>query len=183
MSRLRRAVAALIIALAAAVTMPSVAAAVTMPSVAATTELSSIPWLPYRTAPFTDAPGAVCTFGVTGNPVKDQEQYRTLSSYSDGSPQLQEFRGPLYVRYTNQSTGASVIRNLSGYGFFYYSSAGGIDALILSHIGVTIPVGNVGHRPGEWIFTGQSEIIIGAGGNITVHLINATAEDMCTTLA
>jgi hypothetical protein len=94
-----------------------------------------------RTAPWTDAPGRVCTFGVATTIVADQEQYRTLASYPDGSPKVQEFRGPLVVRYTNTSTNESVVRDLSGYGWFHYGEDGGNHAFIASHIGVTVPDG------------------------------------------
>src|SRR5215475_11786445 len=144
---------------------------------------SAAGWQPYRTAPWTDAPGAVCTFGVAATIVTDQEQDRTLASYPNGDPRLQEFRGPLVIRYTNQSTGDSVVRDLSGYGWFHYGSDGSIDALIASHIGVTVPVGNPGFPAGEWVVTGRSEVTLSSEGAINIRLINATAENLCQTLA
>ena len=140
-------------------------------------------WQPYRTAPWTDAPGAVCSFGVAATPVNDQEQFRTLASYPSGAPRLQEFRGPLFVQYTNMSTGASVVRDLSGYGWFHYGSDGSIDAFIASHIGVTVDVGNAGFPAGEWVISGRSEVTVSSSGAIGVRLINATAENLCQTLS
>jgi hypothetical protein len=140
-------------------------------------------WQPYRTVPWTDAPGAVCTFGVAATIVTDQEQFRTLASYPNGDPRLQEFRGPLVIRYTNQTNGDSVMRDLSGYGWFHYGSDGSIDAFIASHIGVTIPVGNTGFPAGEWVITGRSEVTVSSAGAINVQLIDATAENLCQTLA
>jgi hypothetical protein len=144
---------------------------------------STVPWKPYRTQPWNDAPGKVCAFGVNATIVRDREQYRTLSSYPDGSPQVQEFRGPLFVRYTNTSTGKSVVGNLSGYGWFYYPAGGGYDAFAPSHIGVTVPVGNPGFPSGEWIVSGQSLLIVGSTGAINIVLIHATAENICRTLS
>jgi hypothetical protein len=144
---------------------------------------STVPWKPYRTKPWHDAPGKVCAFGVNATIVRDREQYRTLSSYPNGSPRVQEFRGPLFVRYTNTSTGKSVVGNLSGYGWFYYPASGGFDAFAPSHIGYTVPVGNRGFPAGEWIFSGQSLLIVGSTGAINVVLIHATAENICRTLS
>lgn len=144
---------------------------------------SGIPWHRYRTAPFTDAPGAVCPFGVRGVPVRDGEQYRTLESYADGSPELQEYRGPLYVRYTNQSTGRSVVRNLSGYGYFRFGRDGSIAALFLSHGGVSVPVGMGNIPAGEWVFHGHFTVQVSAAGRKDITLYGAKGENLCHTLA
>jgi hypothetical protein len=144
---------------------------------------SSIPWKPYRTKPWHDAPGQVCAFGVNATIVQDHEQYRTLSSYPNGNPQLQEFRGPLFVRYTNTSTGTSVVGNLSGYGWFYYPASGGTDAFAASHIGLTIPVGNRGFPAGEWIVSGRAMVIVDSTGAINIVLIRATTENICSVLS
>jgi|SRR5215469_7143946 len=139
-------------------------------------------WRPYHTAPWTDAPGAVCSFGVAATIVYQHEQFRTLARYPNGDPRLQEFRGPLVVRYTNTSTGASAVRSLSGYGWFHYGAQSSIRAFVASHIGVTVPVGNAGFPAGEWVISGRSEVIVNSAGTISIRLIHATAEDLCRTL-
>jgi len=154
-----------------------------VPATASAASDAGVAWQPYRTAPWTDAPGAVCTFGVAATIVSDQEQFRTLASYPNGDPRLQEFRGPLVIRYTNQATGGSVVRDLSGYGWFHYGSEGSIDAFIATHIGVTVHVGNPGFAAGEWVITGRSEVTVSSAGAIDVRLINATAENLCQTLS
>jgi hypothetical protein len=169
--RIRHLVVALVAVLAALLSVPAAANA------------SPVPWQPYRTVPWTDAPGSVCTFGVVTTIVADQEQSRTLASYPDGSPKLQEFRGPLVVRYTNTSTNESVVRDLSGYGWFRYGADGGTSVFVASHIGLTVPVGNAGFPAGEWVITGQSEVSVGSSGTIDVHLLHATAENLCRTLS
>lgn len=143
----------------------------------------SIPWKPYRTKPWQDAPGKVCAFGVNATPVRDHEQFRTLSRYPDGKPKVQEFRGPLFVRYTNTRTHRSVVGNLSGYGWFYYPAGGGLDAYVASHIGVTVPVGNQGFPAGEWIISGRSLVIVNSAGAISVVRIHATTENICRALS
>ena len=159
------------------------AATLSVPAAASAANASPVPWQPYRTSPWTDAPGSVCTFGVATTIVTDQEQYRTLASYPDGSPKVQEFRGPLAVRYTNTSTNESVVRDLSGYAWFRYGADGGTGAFIASHIGLTVPVGNAGFPPGEWVITGQSVVTIASSGTINVQLLHATAENLCRTLS
>lgn len=144
---------------------------------------TAVPWQPYRTAPWTDEPGAVCSFGVAATVVYDQEQYRTLAQYPNGDPRLQEFRGPLIIRYTNTSNGDSVVRDLSGYGWFHYALDGGLEAFIASHIGITIDVGNTGFPAGEWVISGQSEVTVSGTGTINIYLIHASAEDLCRTLS
>jgi hypothetical protein len=150
---------------------------------AATASAASIPWQTYRTSPWTDQPGQVCAFGVAVTIVKDGEQERVLESYPDGSPELQEFRGPLYVRYTNQSTGASVIGNLSGYGWFTYESDGAIDAYVQQHIGLTVKVGNTGWPAGEWVISGQANVTVSPAGQISVQLHHAKADNICADLS
>jgi hypothetical protein len=144
---------------------------------------SPIPWKPFRTKPWHDAPGKVCAFGVNATIAGDREQYRTLSRYPDGKPKVQEFRGPLFVRYTNTTTHKSVMGNLSGYGWFYYTAGGGSDAYVASHIGLTIPVGNKGFPAGEWIISGQSLVIVNSAGTINIVLGRATTENICTVLS
>ena len=187
--RFRHLAAGAAAAVAAALCVPAAASAApasAAPASAATASAataSSVPWQQYRTAPWTDAPGAVCTFGVTTSILVDQEQERILASYPNGQPKLQEFRGPLVVRYTNTSTGQSVVRDLSGYGWFHYGADGSNEALIASHIGVTVPVGNTGFPAGEWVLTGQSLVSVDSAGTISVQLLHATAENLCTTLS
>jgi hypothetical protein len=149
----------------------------------ALTAASKIPWKRYRTKPWHDAAGKVCAFGVNVTIVRDREQDRTLLHYPNGKPKLQEFRGPLYVRYTSTSTGKSAVGNLSGYGWFYYPASGGLDAFVTSHIDVTVPVGNSGFRAGEWIVSGRALVIIDGTSAINIVLIHATAENICRTLS
>ena len=174
----RRRVLSIAATVAAAALLSPTAAAAAGPSPS-----SGAGWQPYRSTPFEDPAGTVCSFGVSATPVRDEEEYRTLASYPDGSPRLQEFRGPLFFRYTNESTGESVVRDLSGRGWFRYGQDGGLRALILDHIGVTVHTGNVGFPAGEWVVNGKSQVTITPDGNRTIKLMDATAENLCDTLA
>jgi hypothetical protein len=162
---------------------PAMAPGPGAPGLGGTAAAGSVPWQPYRTKPWHDAPGKVCPFGVNVTIVRQHEQYRTLSSYPDGSPRLQEFRGPLFARYTNTSTGKSVVGNLSGYGWFYYPAGGGVDVFVPGHIDVTVPVGNHGFPAGEWIVSGRAMVIIDQAGAISIVLIRASTENICRTLS
>ena len=149
----------------------------------ATAHAQSIPWQAYRTSPWTDQPGQVCAFGVAATIVKDGEQVRTLETYPDGSPEVQEFRGPLYVRYTNQSSGKSVVGNLSGYGRFTYETDGSTDIYVQQHIGLTVSVGNVGWPAGEWIISGKAHVTVSTTGQTSIQLDHAKADDICADLS
>lgn len=149
----------------------------------ATAFAEPIPWQTYRTSPWTDQPGQVCTFGVAATIVKDREQVRTLQYYPDGSPEVQEFRGALYVRYTNQSSGKSVVGDLSGYGWFTYETDGAIDAYIQQHIGLTVDVGNIGWPAGEWIISGKANVTVSPTGQVSIKLDHAKADDVCADLS
>ena len=153
-------------------------------SAPATAFADTIPWQAYRTAPWTDQPGQVCTFGVAATIVKDGEQERILESYPDGSPEVQEFRGPLFVRYTNESTGKSMVGNLSGYGWFTYEPDGAVDVYAPQHVGWTVDVGNDGWPAGQWIFSGRTYLTTSPTGQVSIRLLdNAKASNVCTDLS
>jgi hypothetical protein len=149
----------------------------------ATAYAHSIPWETYRTSPWTDPPGQPCAFGVAATIVKDGEQERIIETYPDGRPEVQEFRGPLYVRYTNQSTGKSVVGNLSGFGRFTYEPDGATDIYAPQHIGLTVNVGNVGWPAGEWIFSGKVHATLSPTGQTSIQLDHAKADDICVELS
>ncbi len=144
---------------------------------------SSSGWQRYYAQPIHDDAGSVCAFAVQGDVVYDKEYYRTLSSYPDGSPKLQEFRGPLYFRYTNESTGKSVVRNLTGRAWFEYRPDGGLVVPWVGHGGITVHVGNQGYPAGEWVLNGGFTLIVKADHNRTIDQYWGTRENLCHTLA
>jgi hypothetical protein len=143
------------------------------------------PWQTYRSGPLSYAAGQVCSFPLSGLPVRDGEQYRTLRYYPDGTAELNEYRGPLYVRFTNDATGRSVVRNLSGYGYFRFADGTGAieHALFLNNGGVTVKVGNHGFPAGYYIEHGQILVTDNGQGTRVIHVINARLENLCRTLA
>jgi hypothetical protein len=172
-------------AAAALVAAPFVAVAVGAVSLGAppASATTAPAWQTYRTAPFSYAAGTVCSFALSGTPVKDGEQYRTLESYPDGTAELNEYRGPLYVRFTNESTGKTVVRNLSGYGFFRFGDGNGsVRALFLDNGGISVKIGNQGFPSGYWIEHGRVLVTDNGQGSRVIHVEHATLENLCRTL-
>jgi hypothetical protein len=74
------------------------------------------PWMPFRAADFDLPAGSRCPFPLSGRVLEDQERIRTLATFPDGSPS-RRVKGPLVVRYINDDSGASVVRDLTGDAF------------------------------------------------------------------
>jgi hypothetical protein len=140
-------------------------------------------WHRYRTAPFTDPAGDPCSFKVRVTVVRDHEWYRTLSRYRSHKPFVQEYTGPLYMRYRNVSTGTSVVRNLSGTAFFTFGSDGSLVVPWHGGGGITSHPGNTGLKPGEWVFSGTYILREDKDGNKHVRQFSGTRENLCKTLA
>ncbi|MEV4259281.1 hypothetical protein AB0J52_39495, partial [Spirillospora sp. NPDC049652] len=136
-------------------------------------------WRPYRTQPFTDTD--VCAFPVRGDIVQDEEEVRTLQTYPDGKVKLEEFRGPLVIRFSGN--GHSVVREVSGYGWFHHLKDGTRRARIDGGLSTGVRQGNIGYPAGEYIIQGKFTVVFHADGNQTVQLAHAKIEDLCQTLA
>lgn len=84
-------------------------------AVAETPTVGPEPWQPYRSADFVAPAGRYCDFDLSVQAVEDEEEYRVLSRYPDGTERLVEYRGKLITRFTNLATGESAVRDLSGH--------------------------------------------------------------------
>jgi hypothetical protein len=158
-------------------------AVVGVPSAAeAATAAAPSPWQPYRSTGFEDKAGDVCSFALKGTPLRDHEQFRTTESYPDGSPKVQEYRGPLSFRYTNEATGKSVVRNLAGTSFFNFRKDGSLAILGTGHLGLTVHAGNIGYPQGEWVLSGGFTVVI-SPGNDQVNQLWGTKQDICRQLS
>lgn len=177
----RRALAGFLLALAAtALTTASTARAEPL----ATPARAAGAWMPYRSAPFELAAGVRCPFALAGTPVRDRERIRTLETFADGKPRVQEVDGPLVVRYTNIDTGRSVRRHLTGRALVTYGADGSFDET-LEHghfavgLGATDPGG-----PGFFVLKGSGfSLAVAADGSRTLRLGTGRVENLCTTLA
>ena len=141
------------------------------------------PWQDYRSQPFTQAAGEVCPFALHGDIVKDEEQVRNLLTYPDGSPQEQQFRGPLVIKFTNQSNGKSVVRDLNGTGWWFYGKDGTIYGRGTDHMGLGIHKVNTSPAPGEYYLSGTFDFVLNADGTRDFTFERGSAENLCQTLA
>jgi hypothetical protein len=142
------------------------------------------PWSPLTTASFELPAGARCDFGLRGDVLEGKERNRTLETYPDGSPRVQEIVGQLVVRYTNVETGESVDRNLTGTALLIIEADG---SFTLSLVGGHMAVGfGVTDEPssGFLIFTGAGhEVFFATDGTRTATFGDGPVEDICWTLA
>lgn len=140
-------------------------------------------WQRFHAQPFTDAPGDVCAFGMRGDIVYDDEWFRTTATYPDGTPKQQDWTGPLGVRFTNLSTGASVTRDLSGSAVIDFGPDGSQTWHAIGPFAVGFHAGNVGHPVGEYRFDGFTTLVITAGHDKSVPVHHGPTEDICATLS
>src|SRR5512145_2083253 len=101
------------------------AAAVALGAGIAPAHADEPPWIPYE-QPDVMVPAArsTCAFDVQQTVVEDGEYYKNTEFYADGTVKTQLWRGPLVMRYTNVSTGASVVRDLSAMATAHYRPDG-----------------------------------------------------------
>lgn len=113
------------------------------------------PWSPSPTSSFTAEAGTRCPFTLQGDVLSDHERIRTLETYPDGSPRVQEVVGQLKMRFTNVDTGASVDRNLTGTGIIEYGTDGSQTLTLQGgHFAVGLAPTDEG-GPAFLIFTGS----------------------------
>lgn len=149
----------------------------------AATPARAEPWQPYRSADFVAPAGKYCTFDLAVEAVADEEEYRVVTRYPDGTERLLEFRGKLVSRFTNAATGESVVRDLSGHGWEgLYPD--GVTIKSFSGIG---PFG-FGFRAedeypqGYYRFDGVTVITLDDDGIRSLR-ITGDAENLCATLS
>jgi hypothetical protein len=138
-------------------------------------------WVPFRTQPFTTS--GVCAFTVHGDILKDEEEVRTDATFPDGSPRIQEFRGPLVIRFTNVDNGKSAVRDVSGYGRLRALADGGSVWYFDGGFSVRVFIGNRAYPAGWYILQGKGFVTITADNTRDFHHVRGTIEDLCDTLA
>lgn len=141
------------------------------------------PWQPFRSADFVAPAGKYCTFDLAVEAVADEEEFRVVTRYPDGTERLLEFRGKLVSRFTNVATGESVVRDLSGRGWEgLYPD--GVTMKSFSGVG---PFG-FGFRAedefaqGYYRFDGVTVITLAEDGTRTLR-VTGDAENLCATLS
>jgi hypothetical protein len=138
-------------------------------------------WKPFRSQPFDST--NVCSFTIHGDIVEDQEEVRVDATYPDGSTKVEEFRGPLVIRFTNTSTGESVVRDVSGYAVLHFKQDGGSTWFFNGGGSIGVHFGNKATPPGSYILQGEFVLTISADGTRDIRRLHASMENLCTTLA
>jgi hypothetical protein len=154
---------------------------------ARTADTAEPPWVPVDEEDFT-VPTEVCGFEVRAHILNEDEFSKTVTTYPDGSPQTQLFKGPLVIRYTNVETGKSVDANASGNAFETFRPDGSLQNLTISDDGShfvanlrpgAIPSNGIFLVSGEW-----SSLAIRDDGIRQLFLgPNGTAENLCDPLS
>ena len=142
------------------------------------------PWMPFRAADFSLPAGSRCPFALSGHVLEDQERIRTLATFPDGSPSRQRVKGPLGVRYTNDDSGASVVRDLTGDAFIDTRNDRSFTfTLKHGHLAVGLGAGDPG-GPAFLVLTGRGFTVdFAADGRRTVTPGRGSVENICQTLA
>ena len=142
------------------------------------------PWMPFRASDFDLPAGTRCAFPLSGRVVADDERIRTLATFADGSPQRQRVKGPLVVRYINEDSGASVVRDLTGDALIDFG-ADGSETITLrhGHLAVGLGAGDPG-GPAFLVLSGHGfAVTFAPDGRRTVTPGRSDVEDICQTLA
>lgn len=150
------------------------------PAAGASTASGKGGWVPYRTQPITDT--GICPFTIQGAILKDGEETKIAATYPDGTTKVQLFRGPLVIKFTNTSTGRSVVRDVSGDAHIRYKKDksqkwrldGGLSVRIRS--GDAFPVG-------DYIMHGHFTFAIAPDGTRSFPHPPRHIENLCDTLA
>jgi hypothetical protein len=144
---------------------------------------SSGGWEPTSTPPFVIPAGLVCSFEVKGDIVADHERMRTLATFPDGSPRVQDFEGVLVIRYTNTSNHRTVVRDATG-SIRLYSLADGTRIWQLhGHNAVPVRAANTGFPGGDYITHGDFVMVDSPAHVREIPVQLGTIENLCVTLA
>ena len=138
-------------------------------------------WEPTEQGPISVPAGTVCSFPVTAEPVR--QDLRLRYHYDDaGNPDGYEVVGPLIARVTNTSTGASVVRNLSGQGIVMFAPDGSWDAIVNGGFLIFFRAGD---DPANALlyFTGHTVLHGSPTGQKTLVSHTGPGENLCDTLA
>ncbi len=133
--------------------------------------------------PVTVPAGAVCQFAV-GVTFPDTSLTRYTWSDSSGRPVFAIETGTMYATFTNESTGATVTRDMSGTGYYDYPDA---DTTILSGTEIAVFNGAGDTPPNELLFANggfmsvKAETVDGVTHK-TVLVEPPTAENICDTI-
>jgi hypothetical protein len=108
---------------------------------------------------------------------------RTLARFPDGTPRVEDFDGPLVIRYTNTSNNKSAVRDATGRARLYHLGDGTVIWQINGGVAIPVRTTNVGFPPGDYIMHGDFVLVIHADHNKELPVQRGVTENMCQTLA
>jgi hypothetical protein len=145
------------------------------------------PWQPYEgsSGGYTLSAGTACDFQLSSTTLEDKERYRVVETWPDGSTKREEWTGQLVVEFTNDATGESVRRNLTGRGDFTYGQDGSWSLINMGgHFAAVLYQGD-DPGPGVYVVRGKGFSVSGSadGHRVLDTSGNGTLENVCQTLA
>jgi hypothetical protein len=152
-----------------------------------TAESAEPPWEPVPEEDFI-VPATFCGFEVDAHILKVEEFAKTVTTFPNGNPQTQLFKGPLFIRFTNAETGKSIDRNASGNAFETFGVDGSLKSLAIrdngSHFVTRMPPGS-NPGPGIFLVSGEwSTLLIDDDGTRSLLLgPDGSAENLCEPLS
>jgi hypothetical protein len=139
------------------------------------------PWEATYQGAITAPAGAVCPFTVTAEPIR--EDLRVRYHYdSAGNVDGYEASGQLIGRITNEETGASVVRNLSGPGTVIFHRDGSYDAVLSGDFLVfLLAQDSPSHQLN--LYSGRTLLHGAPDGSKSVVSHSGQVENLCDTLS
>lgn len=163
--------------------LAAVLLAVTAVPAAASTTTTRGGWEPTSTPPFVLAAGQVCPFEVKGDIVADHERMRTVATFPDGAPQVQDFEGILVIRYTNTANHRSVVRDATGSIRLYYLADGTKIWQFHGDNALPVKATNTGFPGGDYLLRGDFVAVDHPDHTRDLPVQLGTIENLCKTLA
>ncbi len=144
------------------------------------------PWHPYQgSGGYTLPAGTACGFQLTSTTIEDKERYRVVETWPDGSTRREEWTGLLVVEFTNDDTGESIRRNLTGRGDFLYGQGGSWSLVNTGgHFAAVLYEGD-DPGPGVYVVRGKGFSVSGGpdGRRVLDLRGHGNVENVCETLA
>jgi hypothetical protein len=137
---------------------------------------------PVGNSPFEFPAGMVCSFGVAGEPLADNEVTKTFPQFANGDV-VQTITGHLTLRLTNAESGKSIVLNVSGPGSITTHPDGSVTTVSRGQmLGFLFPT-DVPAGPASYLYTGRVVANFTPDGQETVISHTGTRQDMCDVLS
>lgn len=141
------------------------------------------PWVPAPSSPFDYAAGVTCDFAVHGDPIVDQVVVKTISTYPDGTPEVQLAKGALIFRVTNLANGKTTDADASGSAVFDFYPDGSSVWHVVGPVIAPLRAGTSNLPRGIWTLHGVYDIAFSPANFKTVTLRHGWVHDVCADLA